>query len=61
MRPATRHSGLATVGLSMLLLAIPGTAQAERAKRFATDAFSVELPRPVCFAVPVSLRDAASC
>ncbi len=61
MRPATRHSGLATLGLSMLLLAMPGTAQAERAKSFATDAFSVELPRPVCFAVPVSLRDAASC
>jgi hypothetical protein len=44
-----------------LALLVPSPARAERAKSFVTDAFSIDLPRPVCFAVPVSLRDAAAC
>ena len=59
MRRATNHIGLAA--LPLLALLAPAPARAERAKSFATDAFSIELGRPVCFAVPVSLRDAASC
>lgn len=47
--------------LSALALLLPSLAHAERAKSFVTDAFSIDLPRPVCFAVPVSLRDAAAC
>lgn len=51
---------IALTALAAALLA-PAAAHAERAKTFSTDAFSIDLPRPVCFAVPVSLRDAASC
>jgi hypothetical protein len=55
--------GVATVFGALLSLAVlaPTLARADRARSFATDVFSVDLPRPVCFAVPVSLRDAASC
>ena len=61
MRSAQKRGHLASLGLTALALLTPGAAQAERAKSFTTDAFSIELPRPVCFAVPVSLRDAGSC
>jgi hypothetical protein len=59
MRSAQKHGVLTALALCTLLAPTP--ARADRAKSFATDAFSIELPRPVCFAVPVSLRDAASC
>ena len=59
---SARELGIAAaLGLTALALLTPGAAQAERAKSFTTDAFSIELPRPVCFAVPVSLRDAGAC
>ena len=58
MRSAQKIGVLTALALASLA---PSPARAERAKSFATDAFSIELPRPVCFAVPVSLRDAASC
>lgn len=59
-----RRLGLVTA-LGLIALAVshapPAAASGDRAKGFSTDAFSMDLPRPVCFAVPVSLRDAASC
>ena len=61
MRRATNRSRVVALGLAALVLVAPGAARAERTKSFATDAFSIELGRRVCFAVPVSLRDAASC
>ena len=60
-RSAQKCGVLTSLGLAALALLAPSAARAERARSFATDAFSIELPRPVCFAVPVSLRDAGSC
>ena len=62
--PSAHQCGLLTslgLGLAALALLAPGAAEAERAKSFRTDAFSIDLPRSVCFAVPVSLRDASAC
>ncbi len=61
MQSAQKRGVLTSLGLAALALLAPGAAQAERAKSFTTDAFSIALPRPVCFAVPVSLRDTGAC
>jgi hypothetical protein len=61
MRRAQKTGVLTAFALTASVVALPAPAHADRAKSFATDAFSIELGRPVCFAVPVSLRDAASC
>ena len=61
MASALKIGVLTALGAGVLALVAPSAAHADRAKSFVTDAFSIELPRPVCFAVPVSLRDAAAC
>jgi len=59
MRTAKRNGVLAAFTLTLLA---PAAASAAPAKTFTTDAFSIELgPTPVCFALPVSLRDATAC
>ena len=60
-RSAQKRAVLTSLGLAALALLAPAAAQAERGRSFTTDAFSIDLPRPVCFAVPVSLRDAGAC
>jgi hypothetical protein len=59
MSMAVKTKTWAAAGIATLALLAPAAAQA---KPFTTDAFSIELGEtPICFAVPVSLRDAAAC
>jgi hypothetical protein len=54
-----RQSARALAAIAALAVTAPAAAHA---KAFATDTFSIELgDTPVCFAVPVSLHDAAAC